>query len=262
MRPEERAELHAYRDIFRAAPPGLPAFHAERGGALAIAFPPAPIREINRLLGAGLDPSWEPGHLDELLDALRDAGCPAPAVSLAGDAAGRPALEDRLRERGFAPGYAWQKFRHDGSAPRDARTSLVIEETRDADAFGQGFVAGWGMPPAIGAWLGRLAGREGWHCWVAREHGGGEPVACGALYVTEPPLHAWLGMAATRPDVRGRGVQGALFAARIRRAQELGCEAVVTETGVPGPEGPGPSYRNMLRAGFQPVEARPNWLPG
>lgn len=35
---------------------------------------------------------------------------------------------------------------------------------------------------------------------------------------------------------------------------------LVTETGAPvGDEGPGPSYRNMLRAGFAEVELRPNY---
>lgn len=260
MRPEERAELLAYRDIFRAAPPGLPAQHRELGGALAIAFPPAPVREINRVLGAGLDPGWQEEHLDELVAWLLGTGA-TPCVSLAPDAAGRPALEARLRALGLAEGYAWQKFRHDGSPPLAATSSLLVEETSDPEAFGAGFVAGWGLPPAFGAWIGRLAGRDGWHCWVAREQAGGPAVACGALYISEPPAVAWLGLAATRPDLRGRGAQGAIFAARIRRAQELGCSDVITETGVPGPDGPGPSYRNMLRHGFAPVYVRPNWLP-
>lgn len=95
---------------------------------------------------------------------------------------------------------------------------------------------------------------------MVRDGEGGEPVGCGALYVTEAPRAGWLGLAATRPDRRSRGAQSVIFAARIERARELGCEAVVTETGVAGPDGPGPSYRNMLRAGFVPAYARPNWV--
>ena len=60
------------------------------------------------------------------------------------------------------------------------------------------------------------------------------------------------------PEHRGRGAQGAILAGRIDRARELGLRRVATETGVPREDGPGPSYRNILRAGFEEIEVRPN----
>jgi hypothetical protein len=62
-------------------------------------------------------------------------------------------------------------------------------------------------------------------------------------------------------DVFDRGVQNAVFAARFERARELGLGQLVTETGIA--DEPGPSYRNMLRAGFEPTYVRPVYtLPG
>ena len=70
----------------------------------------------------------------------------------------------------------------------------------------------------------------------------------------------YLGYAGTAPEHRGKGAQSALLAARIRRARELGCDAVFTETGEQLPDRPSASYRNILRAGFEELYVVPNWL--
>ena len=167
------------------------------------------------------------------------------------------AVEGWLRERGFAEAYPWQKFRHNGAAAGPVATELAVEETADGPGFAGALVTGYGLPPFLLPWLALLPGRPGWHCYVARDQADGEAVAAGALYIEDGI--GWLGMAATLGEQRGRGAQGAILAARIARAQELGCAEIVTETGVPGPGGPGPSYRNILRAGFVPTYVRPNW---
>ena len=100
-----------------------------------------------------------------------------------------------------------------------------------------------------------LVGLPGWRCFLAWS--GDEAAGCGALYV-EGRL-AWLGMAATRPSHRRQGAQLALLDARIDAARTLGADAVYTETGAADAEGPGPSYRNILRAGFRESYLRPNW---
>lgn len=69
-----------------------------------------------------------------------------------------------------------------------------------------------------------------------------------------------LGMAGTLPDFLGRGAQTALLAARIAAAREAGCSGVVTETGEPVEGRPSNSYRNIVRAGFEPVYVRQNYL--
>lgn len=117
----------------------------------------------------------------------------------------------------------------------------------------------FGLPAPVGAWVAALAGRPGWTVMRAL-HG---DAAIGAGVARIDASGAWLGLGATLPDQRGRGAQGALFAARIGAARSAGCGLVTTETGAPGGSGPGPSYRNMLRAGFIPVGRRANWVsPG
>jgi GNAT superfamily N-acetyltransferase len=62
---------------------------------------------------------------------------------------------------------------------------------------------------------------------------------------------AYFGFASTLPEHRGKGGQGALFAARIERALEEGCTTLVTETGELREGSPSASYRNILRYGFE-----------
>jgi GNAT superfamily N-acetyltransferase len=78
------------------------------------------------------------------------------------------------------------------------------------------------------------------------------------MYVDERA--AYLGYAATRPEHRGKGAQNALLAARIRRAAELGCDVVLTETGERRDDRPSNSYRNILRAGFEEHAVTAHWL--
>jgi hypothetical protein len=49
-------------------------------------------------------------------------------------------------------------------------------------------------------------------------------------------------------------------AARIRRARELGCNLVTTETGERRADRPSNSYSNILRAGFSEVAVTANWI--
>jgi GNAT superfamily N-acetyltransferase len=58
---------------------------------------------------------------------------------------------------------------------------------------------------------------------------------------------AWLA-ASTLPALRGRGVQGALIAARLAAARDAGCDLAFAGT-APGSA----SQRNFERCGFAPV---------
>ena len=104
--------------------------------------------------------------------------------------------------------------------------------------------------------LARLARRNGWQCFVAFD--GDSPAGAGALFVCGRV--GWSGIGATLPEHRGKGGQSALLAARINAAAEAGCEIVVTETGEPVDDMPNGSYRNIVRAGFEPVYVRRNYL--
>ena len=77
---------------------------------------------------------------------------------------------------------------------------------------------------------------------------------------SSPARIAWLGVAATLPEHRRKGGQGAILGARLRRARELGCEVVATETGTLEEGRPAASYRNGLRSGFEVAYVRENWI--
>lgn len=112
------------------------------------------------------------------------------------------------------------------------------------------------MPEVARPLLERVSRSGGWRCFVAFDRDA--PAATGALFVTGSV--AWLGAAGTLPEFRRRGAQGALLAARIEAGIAAGCETVVTETGEPIDGKPGNSYRNLVRAGFEPLYVRQNYL--
>ena len=101
-----------------------------------------------------------------------------------------------------------------------------------------------------------LVGRARWQHFVAYDET--LPVAAGAIYIHYEI--GWLGIGGTLPSHRKRGAQGAIMAERIRAAAQAGCKWVITETGEDLPQHPNPSYRNMLRAGFDLVYKRINYI--
>ena len=242
MEPAERIEVEAYADMFAAAPPGLGATVSRSGAAVGLRVPSAPLTELNRIVGA-----YTIAEIDDL-ERLYEGG--RVVVSL-DPAAG---LDEELRGRGFREGHPWQKFAR-GIEPHTARTELELGDARQGE-FGPVVASAFGAPPTVARWLDGLTGRPGWHIFTSRD--GDRPVGGGALFVSGSV--GWLGAAGTLPEARGRGSQGALFAARIDRARELGVSLLVTETGVPRDGQPGPSYRNMLRVGFEPTYVRPNYV--
>jgi hypothetical protein len=72
---------------------------------------------------------------------------------------------------------------------------------------------------------------------------------------------AWFDWASTLPAFRRRGSQGALLRRRIKAALELGCDVMVTATGVAAPGDPQHSYRNIERVSFRLAGVRENYVP-
>jgi MOSC domain-containing protein YiiM/GNAT superfamily N-acetyltransferase len=72
----------------------------------------------------------------------------------------------------------------------------------------------------------------------------GVPVANGSLHVSGGV--GWLRGALTAPEARGRGIQSALIAARVRAAAEAGCDLVGASA-----EPESVSARNLLRLGMR-----------
>ncbi|PZG20937.1 N-acetyltransferase [Nonomuraea aridisoli] len=83
-------------------------------------------------------------------------------------------------------------------------------------------------------------------------------VAVGSLFINGECANMFGG--ATLPESRGRGAQSALLTARVQAAQAAGCRWLVAETGVEGPGDHNSSLHNMLRAGFERLYDRTNWI--
>jgi hypothetical protein len=248
----ETAEIEALRAMFAAVPGDvrrqLGVETVALGEAIATRIRELPgSTEVNHAIGISTAEQLEP--LSDFYGETRHAVSPAPGVD----------LDTELRAHGYEPGYAWMKFARGTEPAPEVSTELrVVEVDAGTGAdFGRTAVEAYGLPRQFAPWFGGLAGRPGWHCFVA--YASAEPAATGALHVSEGL--AWLGMGATRLEHRRRGAQSALLAARVRRAIGLGCTLLVTETGELVGDRPSASYRNILRTGFEPQYVRPNYVP-
>lgn len=218
-------------DVMSAAPPHLNWSAAHVGGALCLRAPGFNVRELNTAFAPVEDPEAVLAHYDGQPHIV--CGGPQPA--------------------GYEPGYGWMLFERDADADATAETDLTIEQVGPHGALEYARVirTGFGMPEAIDAVLARLPGRPGWTCLVAYD--GADAVGAGALFIHGD--EGYLGLGATLPAARGRGAQSAILAARVALTARAGARRCVTLTGAGG----GPSYRNILRAGFEAVGERPNW---
>ena len=253
MNAAELGELEAFRDLYAAAPPELGARSKELGGALCLRLEPlSAVTMFNRALGLGIGRPATDEQLDEALDFLRGVQA---YVTVAPEAEPED-LDDRLAARGLAPDRGLTKFSRPVTDPPEVRTELRVERDEHGDAFGEAAQRGFGVPEFFRDWLARLAGRDGWQCFVASD--GDRPAAAGALFIRGRV--GWCGIGATVPEHRGKGGQSALLAVRIKAAAEAGCEVVVTETGEPVEGMANGSYRNIVRAGFEPAYVRRNYL--
>lgn len=260
----ERIERSAWEDLARAAPPpfagaiGLET--RQMGGALFFAAAKIPQYQFNWLAGAGLGGD-DGACIGEAVARFGELGqtkfivqiAPGPNVAK---------MENLARAAGLqANPLSWAKFCRETRNAPDVATSLDIREVgvERRNVFAESAIAGFGMPAPMAQWLSQIVGRPRWHAYVSFD--GHTPAGAGALYVDGD--FAWLGIGATRPEMRRKGGQSALLARRIADAAKHGARYAVTETGVPQEGQPAPSYRNILGSGFDVAYVRPNWtLPG
>jgi GNAT superfamily N-acetyltransferase len=114
----------------------------------------------------------------------------------------------------------------------------------------------FGYPPELAAFTSCLVGRDGWTFFGA--FGGERLAGVGAVHIQGAA--AWLGFAATRKELRGRGAQSALIAARLVAAKKAACRWACVETAADTTEKPNPSTHNLRRLGFADAYERPNWV--
>jgi GNAT superfamily N-acetyltransferase len=247
----EQPERAAMADFFRAADPALAEREGiavfEEGGVLALSVATlSGSRTFNHAVGVSCE-----ADLDAVNRFYRTRGC----AYVLSPAPGRE-LDGLLERRGLTPDYGWMKFTR-APAPVSAQSDLRVERIgpEHAATLGRIVSTAFAAPAWLAEWVAALPGREAWTCYLS--FAGDEAVGGGAMYVSGQA--AWLGLGATLPEHRGKGSQGAIFAARISEAKELGCSVVVTETGERTDGVASSSYRNILRAGFSERYVRPNW---
>jgi hypothetical protein len=149
----------------------------------------------------------------------------------------------------------WHPLHELPSPVTDLRIEVVGPEW--ADDFARiSVIEAYGFPPEIAPCVWATMGRPGWRHYLGFD--GDKPVSTGAMRIADGV--AWLGFGATTEAYRGRGGQSAMFARRLLDARESGCRLAITETGEDTPENPNPSYRNMVRSGFQHAYLRRNWV--
>jgi hypothetical protein len=144
-----------------------------------------------------------------------------------------------------------------GLGVREAATDGALDEIMAFCAGVEGCVAlaPQAKPPELTSWLERRGFVSGYGWTKFSRDAGDPPQARTELRVERVDD----GTVFADTAVRGYG-QGAILATRIEAAAATGCALVVTETGEPRDGQPGASYRNILRAGFEPQYVRPNYL--
>jgi ribosomal protein S18 acetylase RimI-like enzyme len=242
----EEIEKQAWADLVSDAAPETGRVY-QVGGAVTLVCPGVDGLLLNRALGV------RPSELDAVINEYARAGVERFFIHGMNG-------EDLEAKGLFRYPRSWIKVARSGATLPAAMPSCPyrIAPADAADAGALGRILGEALDvPEASSLFARTVGRDPWHAYVARHQG--SVVAAGLLFVSDGV--GYLAGGATDPAHRRRGAQSALLAVRVRRAVELGCRVIFSETGERVVGEPNSSYDNMLRQGFQPICRRTNWAP-
>jgi hypothetical protein len=213
---------------------------------------------VNRTIGLGLARPAYRETVNTIVERYSDAGVGRYFLQL--DPAAVPEeLPEWLEDAGLEPYHrAWAKFKRGAEPPPAARSDLEVREigAEHAREFGRIAAAGFELDDAWIPVLSGLVGRDGWHVYMSFD--ADQPAGCGAMRIHEGV--AWLDWAATLPEFRRRGSQGAVIVRRISDGRAFGCDRFATSTGEAVDGDAQHSYRNIERYGFRRTHARANWV--
>ncbi len=208
---------------------------------------------VNRALAMGLSGPVAGDDFELLEERSAAVGVP-PSVDVV------PTADRSITELAAARGYGVLRFltTHIRRLEADVRElssdpSIMIERA-DGELLGvwqdiaaAGFGVDEGEPRrASDAFAKAAADVDEGGFLLAHDRRDGRPLGCASVTIRDGL--ATLGAMTTLPSERGRGVQAALVAHRLRLAAEAGCDLVASST-VPA----NPSERNLARAGFRPL---------
>jgi GNAT superfamily N-acetyltransferase len=258
----ETIEEMAETDWFRAATPAIVASTGlkveDMGSARIYLMPQVDVLVFNRAVGIGIAKPATEDDIDRIVARYQELGVSRFLVPIS-PAAKPDSIAVWLEARGFRRHNAWVKLHREAGRMPDVATVGVRVEEIGADRaleFGRIVQTGFSMTDVAGEWVGLTVGRPGWRHYLALD--GTKPVAAAAMHLRGS--WAWFGFMATLEEARGRGAQSALIARRIHDAHEAGVRWLSVETAEDTPERDAPSFRNVLRLGFQVAYVRPNWL--
>ncbi len=202
---------------------------------------------LSQVVGLGVRGPVRQPALTDALGVLDRLGATAPMVSVV-EGVSPDAVPAWLSALGFAPELELVRLVHRGSllVTGGFRVEVVGPEAgEDVVTVCAGLAS-----DRDAAWWRAGLGQPGWVQVLA--YVGERPVGTGGLYVADGV--GLLGSTTTLPEFRGRGVHAAMLATRLRLAADAGARRVGTLA-----EEFGPSYRNLLRAGFEPCHKLTQW---
>ena len=257
----EQVEVEAWRDFYNSAPRdalqacGVKLIKASSGFFFIASG--VDTLALNRVVGLGLSEPLTEETLDKAIAFYKKARAPRFFVQLHPELV-TPEVKQMLQAKGFQHHNNWVKMYRDTAPLPPLETSMRVEEIKsnDAPVFATILIRGFEWSDFLQSWAQSVVGRRGWRHYLAYD--GSAPVATGAFFIWGQ--HAWINFASTLPQARGRGAQAVLVARRILDARQAGCNWLVVETAEDTAQRPAPSFRNMIRYGFQTAYVRPNYI--
>ncbi len=257
----EIGETYPYIDLLQAAPESLRRKfglrHREVGHGIALNASGVPMFLLNRVFGIGILETATEKDIAELVAFYRESGVEKFGVQIAPGA--RPmSLSHWLIKAGFERKDNWTKFYRSLDDVDGDENELNVRRINATAAEPFAAIVGeaFNAPESLVDLVRCVIDRDGWYHYIA--YADDEPVGAAAMFVRDEL--AWLGWAGTRKEQRRKGAQNALIAKRLRDAKAIGCKYAITETVEDTPEKQNPSAHNVLRAGFQIVYQRANFV--
>lgn len=232
------------------------------GPVQVTAFADLPETEcLNRIQGAAEPGAIEEGYLARAIEWMRSREVDY-RVPVAADRPGTAAAEGWLGERGYEPGSGWVKLVRDASPPDwPEDPSVTIFALGEDEADGEGLCdivsEAFELPLTASALFFSLPQASNWRCYTAALDPEEGIVSTASMMISGGI--AQLGLAATRPEARGRGCQWALLRRRLADAAAAGCHTVFVELGEFEQSGTATARRNLEQAGFREAPGSRNW---
>jgi GNAT superfamily N-acetyltransferase len=212
---------------------------------------------ITQAVGLGMAGAVEEAEIARMEDFYRSRGA---ATNIETCPLAHPSLFEALGQRGYrVVEFSNVLYRGIEAGETFARAPEGVSLHRAgnderafwAETVARGFADEIPLSPELVSVLSAFANRPGAQLWLAEVDG---EVAGGAAVAIDGGMAGLFG-AATLPSFRGRGVQGAFFAARLAEAARAGATMAYT-IALPGSG----SHRNAERAGFRVAYTRVKFM--